>query len=153
MHKNRNFIESFKYAISGFVHALKNERNFRFHVFVTAAIMFFSYHFGLKKDEWIMLILAITFVLVCELVNTAIENAVDTATKEYSSTAKTAKDVAAGAVLTAAVSAILVGIILFFDIPRITATIHIILQSPPALAVGAVILVSGIAFVAFGGKD
>ena len=152
MHKNRSFGESFKYALSGFFHALKNERNLRFHIWITALISIFAYNFGLARTEWIALIMAINFVLVCELINTAIENAVDTATKEYSPTAKIAKDVAAGAVFTASVSAVIVGLILFFDIPRIFDTIKIICSDMFLLITVLLIMVIGGVFVVFGGK-
>lgn len=152
MNKNRNFIESFLCAVSGFFHALYSERNLRFHSVVTVLVVIFALHFGLNKLEWAVLVLAITFVLVCELINTAVENAVDTATREFSVTAKIAKDVAAGAVLVSAVSAVIIGFILFFDIRRITVTLHSIIVNPLSLVLTVITLLFGGFFVLFWGK-
>jgi len=152
MHKNRNFMESFKYAFSGFFYALRTERNLRFHMWITVLIGIFAYHFGLERAEWILLVVAITFVLVCELINTAIENAVDTATVEYSPTAKIAKDVAAGAVLVASVSAVIVGFILFFDIEKISGAINRICTNVPVMAVTVIVTVAGGMLVIKGGE-
>ena len=60
-----------------------------------------------------MLLLAITFVLVAELVNTAVEAAVDVASTSFDPMAKIAKDIAAGAVLIAALNAVAVGYLVF----------------------------------------
>lgn len=152
MHKNRNFIQSFKYALTGFFFAFTYERNLRFHIWATMMILVFAYHFGLERLEWGILVIAIAFVIVCELVNTAIENAVDTATRHYSPTAKIAKDVAAGAVLLSAVTAVITGFVLFFDIERIIYTLHIIFFEPVNLAVFTAVFAMGGVFVLFGGR-
>lgn len=152
MHKNRNFMQSFKYAVSGFFFALMHERNLRFHIWAAVIVFIFAYNFGLTKIEWAALVMVITFVLVCELINTAVENAVDTATRKYSPTAKIAKDVAAGAVLISAVSAVVVGIILFSDAARITAALHTIFTDAFKTILFAVAAFVGGGFVLFGGK-
>ncbi|EHT9924469.1 diacylglycerol kinase, partial [Listeria monocytogenes] len=69
--------------------------------------------FHVTKSEWILLILSIFGVLTLEMVNTAIERAVDVATEQYIDEAKKAKDVAAGAVLLAAIVASFIGLIIF----------------------------------------
>ena len=66
-----------------------------------------------RKLELIALLLAIAFVLVAEMINTAIEGAIDVATTSFDPLAKLAKDIAAGAVLIAAVNAVAVGYLVF----------------------------------------
>ena len=65
------------------------------------------------KLELIALLLAIAFVLIAEMINTAIEGAIDVATSSFDPMAKLAKDIAAGAVLIAAINAVAVGYLVF----------------------------------------
>ena len=83
--------------------------------------------------------LTVFLVIFAELVNTAVEKAVDTATEEIKESAKIAKDAAAGAVLTLSVGAIAVGVCLFGDIEKITYTLTRIFTEPTALIVGAIL--------------
>src|SRR5206468_8380041 len=80
---------------------------------IAAIVLVAAVGFGVSKIELISLLLAITFVLVAELVNTAIEAAVDVASTSFDPMAKLAKDMAAGAVLIAALNAIAVGYLVF----------------------------------------
>src|SRR5207244_2402701 len=68
---------------------------------------------GVSKLELIVLLLSIAFVLVAEMINTAIEGAIDAATTSFDPMAKLAKDIAAGAVLIASVNAVAVGYLVF----------------------------------------
>ena len=68
---------------------------------------------GVSKIELIALLLSIAFVLVAEMINTAIEGAIDAATTSFDPMAKLAKDIAAGAVLIASVNAVAVGYLVF----------------------------------------
>lgn len=104
---------SFKYAISGILSAVKSEFNLRFHIVIANLICIFAYLYGIDETGWAVLILAIFGVISAELINTAVENAVDTATCEILPTAKIAKDTAAAGVLVMAAGAVLVGICLF----------------------------------------
>jgi len=106
-------IETFNYAFQGVVHALRTHRNMRIHVVIAAAVLIAAIFLGVSRLELIALLLSITFVLVAEMVNTAIESAVDVATTSFDPMAKLAKDVAAGAVLIASVNAIAVGYLVF----------------------------------------
>lgn len=150
MHKNENFLQSFKCALSGVSTAVKNERNFRFHIWAAAVVFAFAYNFGLSKTEWLILVMTVSSVLICELINTAVENATDTATSDYSVTAKTAKDTAAAAVLTAAAAAAVVGGILFFDAEKISAAFQRIFTNVPNAVVFAAVFLFGGIFVIFG---
>jgi diacylglycerol kinase (ATP) len=106
-------VETFNYAFQGVVHALRTHRNMRLHVLIAAAVLIAAIFLGVSRLELIALLLSITFVLVAEMLNTAIEGAIDVATSSFDPMAKLAKDIAAGAVLIAAVNAIVVGYLVF----------------------------------------
>ena len=72
---------------------------------------------GLATAEWIAILLCITVVIALELVNTAVEACVDLVTRETHPIARTAKDVAAGAVLVGVVGSVLIGAVIF--VPRL----------------------------------
>lgn len=117
--KSENTVNSFKYAFSGIISAFKSERNLIIHSFVTIIVIVAGIFLGLSITEWLFCTFAIFFVFVSELFNTAIEEAVNVATKKIDETAKIAKDVAAGAVLLSAVNAVIVGCFIF--LPKIIA--------------------------------
>ena len=138
--KNKKFIASLIHATEGIISALRTERNLRFHFVIANLICIFAAFYNLTKPEWAILISSIFAVITTELINTAVENAVDTATEEILITAKAAKDAAAGAVLLSAVCAVITGCFLFGDISRITDTLKTIFTDLkiliPCLAVG-----------------
>jgi len=117
--KSRNIIESFNYAINGIIYGIKTQRNLKIHCFAALGVLFLSLFYDFTKIELLLLILTITIVFVAEMINTAIEKVVDLVSENYHPLAKIAKDVAAGAVLIAAVNAVIVGYILFFSNPNI----------------------------------
>lgn len=108
-----SLLESFDFAAEGVVHALRTQRNLWIHFAIGAGVLVAALGFGVSKLELMILLLAITFVLVAELVNTAIEAAVDVASTSFDPLAKLAKDIAAGAVLVAALNAVAVGYLVF----------------------------------------
>ena len=144
---------SFYHAFEGIFRAIKSEGHIRFHIMIAVLISVFAYFFGISRIEWAILLLSAFSVIGAELLNTAIERAVDTATVEIKPSAKFAKDAAAGAVFVLAVCSILVGICLFGDFARIADTLKIIFTTPkillPCLALGTALLI----FVIFGGKN
>jgi len=105
-------IESFRHAFAGLAHALRTQRNARIHVLVAVAVVVLGVALGLESIKLAVIVLTIGFVFAAELVNTVVEAVIDLVTAEYHPLAKTAKDVAAGAVLIAAVTAVIVGILL-----------------------------------------
>jgi diacylglycerol kinase (ATP) len=111
--RSPSLFDSFNYATEGIIHALRTQRNLWIHFAIAAAVLVAAIGFGVSKLELIVLLLAITFVLVAELVNTAIEAAVDVASTSFDPMAKLAKDMAAGAVLVAALNAVAVGYLVF----------------------------------------
>jgi diacylglycerol kinase (ATP) len=111
--RTQSVFESFNYAAEGVIHALRTQRNLWIHFTVAAAVLVAAVGFGVSKLELMVLLLAITFVLVAELVNTAVEAAVDVASTSFDPMAKIAKDIAAGAVLVATLNAVAVGYLVF----------------------------------------
>lgn len=124
--KNKCFLSSLINAADGIWKAVLREHNLRFHIVIANLICIFAYFYGLDRLSWAVLFTAIAIVISAELLNTAVEQAVDTATHEIKPSAKLAKDVAAGAVLTAAVCAVLVGVCLFGRGDKITYTLKTI---------------------------
>ena len=108
-----SIIESFNFAIEGVVHVLRTQRNMRIHFAIAVAVLLIAAAVGVSKLELIVLLLSITFVLVAEMINTAVEGTIDAATTSFDPMAKLAKDIAAGAVLIAAVNAAAVGYLVF----------------------------------------
>ena len=115
-------INSFKYAITGFLHCVKRERNFRIHLVVSVVVIALAAFFNLSRIEFAAIIGAIALVLVTEMINTAIERIVDNLTTERNENAKIAKDVAAGAVFVSAIFAAIVGFVVFA--PRVLEIIR-----------------------------
>ncbi len=105
--------ESFNYALEGIVHTLRTQRNMRIHLLLAVGVLAAAVALNVDRFELIALILAIGFVLLAEMVNTAIEGAVDLATTSFDPMAKLAKDIAAGAVLISSVVAAAVGYLVF----------------------------------------
>ena len=108
-----SLIESFNNAIEGVVHVLRTQRNMRIHFAIAVAVLATAAALGVSKLELIALLLAIAFVLIAEMINSAIEGAIDVATTSFDPMAKLAKDIAAGAVLIAAVNAVAIGYLVF----------------------------------------
>jgi len=110
-----NLLRSFNYAFDGIVHSLRHERNMWIHFGIAGLVLVGALFFALTRVEVIALFVAISFVLIAEMMNTAIEHVVDLVTDEEDPRAKVAKDVAAGAVLIAAVNAVVVAYLVFYD--------------------------------------
>ena len=87
-----SLFQSFNHAAE-VVHALRTQRNLWIHFSIAAAVLVAAVAFGVSRIELMALLLAITFVLVAELVNTAIEAAVDVASTSFDPMAKLAKDI------------------------------------------------------------
>lgn len=111
----KNLIDSFNYAIKGFIYSLKTQRNMKIHVAITIIVLIVSVLTHLSKNEIIILYITITLVIAAELINTSIETIVDMISPQYSKKAEIAKNVAAGAVFLTAANAIFVGYFIFYD--------------------------------------
>jgi diacylglycerol kinase (ATP) len=122
----RSLLHSFNWAFEGIVHALRHERNMQIHFGLAVVVLLGALFFALTRLEIIALLVAISFVFIAEMLNTAIEQLMDMVTDEHDPRAKIAKDVAAGAVLVAAVNAVAVAYLVFYD--RITRVPYSVLQ-------------------------
>ena len=111
--RSPTIFDSFNYASEGIIHVLRTQRNMRIHFLVAAVVLVLALVAGVSKLELIALLLSITFVLMAEMINTAIEGAIDVSTTSFDPMAKLAKDVAAGAVLIATLNAVAVGYLVF----------------------------------------
>lgn len=111
----RSIIDSFNNAVTGIILTIKSERNMVIHYIIAIGVIALSLFFNFTRTEFLILLLSTTFVVVMEMVNTAIEKTVDMITEEYHPYARTVKDIAAGAVLVSAINALIVGYLLFFD--------------------------------------
>jgi diacylglycerol kinase (ATP) len=112
-YKNNTFNQSYHKAIEGIFYALKTEKNIRFHFLAALGVILAASFLHVKLEEFIVLLLAIAMVIATELLNTAIENAVDLSCDRYHPLAKAAKDVAAGAVLLTALISAIIGVLVF----------------------------------------
>ncbi len=111
--KKRTFLQSLNNATEGFIHVVKNERNMRFHFAVGFLVLLVGVFLNLSRIEWMILCGAVTFVLFAEMVNTAIEELADLIKGSLHPGVARLKDISAGAVLLAAVNAIVVGFFVF----------------------------------------
>ena len=112
--KNRNWLESFGHALDGITKTIKTERNLRIQIAFGILAVIGCIIFRVEVWQFVAVAGAVFFVLVMELVNTAIEALTDLSCKgKIHPLAKIAKDAAAGAVLLASVFAVIVGVVVF----------------------------------------
>jgi diacylglycerol kinase (ATP) len=109
----RTLLESFNFAVEGIIHVVRTQRNMRIHLLAAVVVLVAAIWIGVSKLELIALLLAISFVFIAEMINSALEQAIDVATTSFDPLAKLAKDVAAGAVLIATINAIAIGYLVF----------------------------------------
>ncbi|MDM8245183.1 diacylglycerol kinase family protein [Collinsella tanakaei] len=108
-----SFIRSFGYAIEGFFTAVRTERNIKVMLVIGAAAVVAGIVLKIDLLSWCLVALCCGMVIFAELVNTAMEAIVDLVTQEFHPLAKRAKDIAAASVYTLAITAAIVGIIVF----------------------------------------
>ena len=118
----KKLILSFGYAFKGLAYATKSQLNFRIHLF--AALLAIALGFALKisTSEWLWICLCIAIVLLTELTNTGIETLTDLVSPGYNEKAGHVKDICAGAVVVAALFALITGLIIF--VPKIILIFH-----------------------------
>jgi undecaprenol kinase len=114
-------VASFRYAFAGLRHVL-GEPNFRIQLGLFALALIAAGLFRVSPGEWLAIVLVGLAVLLMEMLNTVIESLVDLAAPDYHPLARTAKDVAAGAVLLSAIASVIVAIYIF--LPRLLAALH-----------------------------
>jgi diacylglycerol kinase len=109
-------LKSFRFAIDGIVAFLRSEPHARIHAVATVAAIAAACWFGLTGTQWIALLLVIGLVWITEMLNTVIEKIMDHLSPDYHPRVKWIKDVAAGAVLIAALIALITGCIIFIPL-------------------------------------
>ncbi len=137
-----NLIDSFNYAFEGIIHVLRTQRNMRLHFAIAFIVIVVALIVDVTKLELIALLISIAFVLIAEMINTAVEAAIDIATTSFDPMAKLAKDIAAGAVLIAAVNAVAVGYLVFAGkvADRSADLLDRLRQAPAELTLAALLL-------------
>lgn len=107
-------LNSFKYALKGIRLLFQAEPNAKIHLAFTFVVISAGFFFSINITEWCLIILAIAMVLCAEGMNTAIEYLTDLVSPNFHNLAGKTKDVAAGAVLIAAIGAATIGGLIFF---------------------------------------
>jgi len=110
-------LQSFKYALRGIILLFKNEHNAWIHLFLMICAISLGFYFDISGIEWITVILSIGIVLAAEAFNTAIEQIANFIQPDQDKNIARIKDLAAGGVLFTAISAFIVGLIIF--LPKI----------------------------------
>jgi diacylglycerol kinase (ATP) len=111
--KNKTIADSFNAAIEGFLFVVKTQRNMRIHFLLALLVLLLGIYLNFTRVELIMLLLTSAIVLISEMINTAIEIVMDFVEASHSHWVKMVKDITAGSVLVASVSAVIVGYFLF----------------------------------------
>lgn len=109
----KNIFRPFAVALSGLAYAFKTQRHMRFHLYTVILVILIGLFMNLRLREMIVLLFMVSFVVVAEMFNSAIESVVDLVEPKYSPQAKLAKDMAAGGVLITTVTAVVVALLLF----------------------------------------
>ena len=111
----KKLLDSFNYAIEGILYSIRTQRNMRIHMIAALLVLTACFMYDISKVEILIITITITMVIAAELINTAIESAIDVTTNYYHPLAKVAKNTSAGAVLVTAINAVLVGYIIFWE--------------------------------------
>lgn len=146
----KKLFKSFVYAFKGVIKTIKTERNMRIHLTCLTymfSILGFTDWFKLTRTDWAILVIASGTVLAGEVINTAIENAVNLASEQYSKYAEAAKDAAAGAVLVSAIFAVITGIIIMFQPAAFSEMFAYFKANPVMLAVFVLSIIPATFFI------
>ena len=136
-------LDSFNYAFEGIIHVLRTQRNLRIHFTIAIVVIAAAAALGVGRIELMLLLIVIAFVLVSEMVNSAIEGAIDVSTTSFDPNAKLAKDIAAGAVLISSAVAVAVGYLVFAHAAahRSARVLDRIRDAPAEITLAALLLV------------
>lgn len=111
--KKTALYKSFLYALKGIWYVLKSERNFQIHTIGLIINLILFYCLKVVLQDIIIILLVSCFVLVTELLNTAIEKICDFIHPNFNKRIGIIKDISAGAVFIAALFAIVVGVLIY----------------------------------------
>jgi diacylglycerol kinase (ATP) len=110
--RSRSRLQSFRHAFSGLWYVLRTQRNAWIHAIVTIMVILLGSWLRLGRYDWVILTIAVCFVWLAEIINTALEAITDLASPEQHPLARVGKDVGAGAVLLASITAIVLGLLI-----------------------------------------
>lgn len=110
----RKAARSFRYATQGILDLFRFENNARIHLFAAIGVIIAGFYFNLSNTEWALVVTQIALVWAAEAFNTALEKLADAVSAEYHPLIKSVKDLAAGGVLIVAISAAIVGTLIFY---------------------------------------
>lgn len=111
----QSLYRAFGCAMRGILTAVQTERNMKIHIAAALIVFIAAALLQLDRISWLFLVLAVSLVFIAELVNTAVEAIIDLVSPEEHVLARVAKDTAAGAALVAAVFAVVIGIMVFYE--------------------------------------
>ncbi|MFH1745095.1 MAG: diacylglycerol kinase family protein, partial [bacterium] len=114
MIKIKRLFKSFQYALRGFARVMSEEQNLRVQSAVGALVIFLGAYFRVSRFEWCFLVLAIGFVMLAEIMNSAVERVVDILKPRMDVYIKEIKDIMACAVMFASLVAVIMGVIIFY---------------------------------------
>jgi len=140
--KNKNLVESFNNAIKGIISTVRTERNMKIHIAASVMVVLLSFLYKLTRTEFLIVMIVVALVLICELFNTAMERLIDLITDVYHPKVKTIKDMAAGAVMISAGVSLIVGYVIFINkvSSDVEAVIKRVRNSPLHMTVIALII-------------
>ena len=111
-----NRIKSFKYALKGLRELFVGQHNAQIHLIAVVTVIIVGFWLGISRDEWLIIILTMAMVVMAEALNTAIEYLADACMPEHHPLIEKAKDIAAAAVLIAAIAAVVIAGIIFLPL-------------------------------------
>ena len=123
LNRSRSRLHSFRHAFSGLWYVLRTQRNAWIHAAITIAIVVLGFWLGLDRYDWTLITIAICFVWLAEIINTALEAITDLASPEQHPLARVGKDVGAGAVLLASLTAVILGLLIL--LPRLLEKLNL----------------------------
>ncbi len=112
--KRKSFLQSCRVAFSGLKSAFLSEPNIKLHLIAAALVLVTGATLQIERADWLWLTIAISMVFIAEYLNTAIERLTDLVSPKFDSRAGDVKDIAAGAVLLASITALVIGGITFY---------------------------------------
>jgi diacylglycerol kinase (ATP) len=147
--RRTTLFRSFDHAFQGLVYSVRHQRNMRIHFAVAAVVLVASVFLDVSRVELVVVCVTIAFVLMAELINTAVESVVDIITDEFDPRAKAAKDVAAGAVLVAAINSLVVAYLVLADrLAHVSLELLTTIRRTPAHLTIVALVVVAIAVIA-----
>ena len=109
----KRFFYSAKYALDGLVYAYRHEKSLWIHAILTILSVILGFALDISINQWIVMLIALGVILAFELVNTAMEAAVDMVTLEYNELARIAKDCCSAATFVTSIMGAIIGIVIF----------------------------------------